>query len=68
MTLTGAGGGQLRFTLASARLASLTGALRAGMTPVASYWSSDSLGWLEEGVCPRGACVRRGPSRACRES
>ena len=47
-------GRQIQFTLASSSLSSLTKALEDGMTPTASYWSSDGLGWLEDGVCPNG--------------
>ena len=44
MTLTGASGRELRFTVSSSHLGSLTPALAAGMTPTASFWSSEDLG------------------------
>lgn len=56
ITLTGESGREARLTLAgSAYLGALTGAFELGLTPTASYWSSNDLNWLEGGVCAANA-------------
>lgn len=44
MTLTGASGREVHFTVSSRHLGGITPALVAGMTPTASFWSSEDLG------------------------
>ena len=43
----------------------LTAALRAGMTPVVSYWSSDGMSWMDgSGSDGQGFCDAEDPA-AC---
>ena len=41
--------------LTKALAGALTGAFELGLTPTASYWSSNDLNWLEGGVCAENA-------------
>jgi len=55
-------------TVGYAGMPELTEALRAGMTPIVSYWSADDMLWMDgAGKDKLGACKKDRPSR-CAES